>query len=223
MSFTWTSRRPDMHNSPLAWEKTWEADFEKNLRILARFPDTLASLFPPDLAAGFASDDALLGLEQDVRYLCQQEEDLAREASRRSSEDDFEAKWLALSEAKRQEVILDGLVRTMSLPDMEERRQWCPESTLKNLNADEGEGYRRLLRALMPKDRTGHITEPVFVPHPVVDKIFTPSPADLATPGMRSVFKNFRVSRSYCLATLVWNIFLAFVSCVRIQIMSALN
>lgn len=135
MSFSWTSRRPDMHKSTLAWEKTWEADFEKNLHILSHVPETLASLFPPDLAAGLASDDALMGLEQDVRHLCKQEEDLAREASRRSSEDDFEAKWLALSAAKRQEVILDGLVRTMSLPDMEERRQWCPESTLSNLNA----------------------------------------------------------------------------------------
>lgn len=99
----------------------------------------------------------------------------------------------------------------MTLPDMASRREWCPESTLRSLNAQGGEGYLRLLSQLKPENLDAPAVEPILIPHEVADRVMMPSEKKLQEPGIKTVLRSYKVSRSYCLSSLVWNIFLAYV------------
>ena len=140
------------------------------------------------------------------------QQDLAKEAAVRFAEENFEKKWRALSNEERRKFIMEGIYRTMCIPDMEERRKWCPDSTLNHLASENGETYLRTLKALLPADINAPITEPRQIPHPVVDRVLSLDPVYDKQPGIKLVVRMYRLSRTYCLTTIIWNTFLAFVS-----------
>lgn len=209
MKYSWTQPRPDINSSSLLWEKSWQHDFDNNFRALASLPHNISVLSPIEMSP---LDHTLVHLEYEVRLLCQLQHDLARGFARRSAEERFEARWKDAAPDKRQEAILEGLVRTMAIPDMEERRKWCPDSTLETLNGHEGEGFLRVIRSLMSTDLSTVHTEPVLPSHPIADRVMTPSAAQLELPRYKIAFRAYRISRAYCLTSIAWNIFLAFVS-----------
>lgn len=211
MKYSWTERRPDIHKSTLAWEASWQHDLDQNFRSMAHFPSGTLSLMTSSITGRIGDDQTLLHLQREARSLCKLQFDLASEAARRSLEESFDEGWKALSPLQRQDFVLEGLVRTMSLPDMEERRKWCPESTLKNLNAQGGEGYLRLLSQLKPENLDAPAVEPILIPHEVADRVMTPSAEKQQEPGIKTMLRSYKISRTYCLTTLVWNIFLAYV------------
>lgn len=202
-----------MHTSRAAWEKSWADDMDKNYRTgaLARVR-SFAEVVPPEAAAMLGSSSALFTMQQEVNLICGMQLDLAKEAAVRFAEDDFEKKWRALSNDKRREVIMEGIYRTMCIPDMEDRRKWCPDSTLNHMASGNGETYLHMRKSLLPGDINTPITEPKQISHTVMDRLFTLSAADERKPGMKTVVRMYNLSRTYCLTTIIWNTFLAFVS-----------
>ena len=212
MSFR--ERRPDIHTSRAAWEKSWEDDMDKNFRKggFARIRH-LSEIMPTEVIAHMGDSSVIYTMQQEVDVICRMQQDLAKEAAMRFAEENFEQKWRALSNEERRKFIMEGIYRTMCIPDMEERRKWCPDSTLTHLASENGETYLRTLKALLPADIRAPITEPKQLPHPVVDRVLSLGPGDDKKPGIKVVVRMYRLSRTYCLTTIIWNTFLAFVSC----------
>lgn len=66
----------------------------------------------------------------------------------------FDSQWLLSSAQHREQVMLQGLLKTSSVtPDMEERRTYCPEITMANLQRDGGKGFLDLLTTICPIGR----------------------------------------------------------------------
>lgn len=217
LKYSWNERRPDIHKSTLAWEASWQADFDQNFHALAHLPPGALFGIPSSVMKRTGNDEALLHLQRESSGVCSLQFDLASAVARRSLEENFDEKWKALSAGQRQDFILQGLVRTMSLGDMAIRREWCPESTLRSLNAQGGEGYLRLLSQLKPENLDAPAIEPILIPHEVADRVMTPSAKKLQEPGIKTMLRSYKVSRSYCLSSLVWNIFLAYVG-IRLEV-----
>lgn len=97
-------------------------------------------------AAAILTSNASFTMPQEVSLICKMQQDLAKEAAVRF---DFEKKWRASSDEKRREVILEGIYRTMSIQTMEDRRKWCPDSTLDHMASENGETYLRMLKSLL--------------------------------------------------------------------------
>ncbi|KAF7794720.1 hypothetical protein EIP86_005858 [Pleurotus ostreatoroseus] len=199
--------RPDMHTSRAAWEQSWEEDFNStyNSRVLPQLP--YRSLGVRQMSV---PDEVALSLYEHVRSICELQRDLGKEAALRFAEDDFENEWLSVSQEKRREVILEGIVRTMCIPDMEERRRLCPDSTLTYLASREGMAYLDMLKTALPIDLDTPITEPVQFPHPIVDRALSLSPDDERKPGVAAMNRMMRLFRTFCLTTIIWHTLLAF-------------
>lgn len=207
----WAKKRPDMHTSRLEWERSWQRDFDRN------YPSTdvsrLANMhrMPKSTFSLANSDNVLFSIEHEASLICQLQHDIAKEAAKRFAQDDFEGAWKDLSADRRQEVVLEGIYRTMRIPDMEERRKWCPDSSLQNLTSRDGDEYLHVLKCLLPSDLDAPPAEPLHIPHTLVDRIFTPSREDLRHPGCKTFFRSLRNSRTYALSAIIWNILLTFV------------
>ncbi len=199
------SNRPDMHTSRQAWDDACTKDLEETWKIYARLP-SMATVIP----TGAYSDETLLHMLLETRLICDLQRDLAKWASRRFAEDGFERRWKALAAGDRKNVVLEGIYRTMCLPDMEDRRNLCPDSTSEYLNSQNGDAFLRMLKEFLP-GRHAVTSEPIHIPHPIVDRLLTLSPADEAKPGLQIAIRLYRLRRIYCLTTIVWNTFLAFV------------
>lgn len=210
-----------MHTSRLAWEASWKEDLDKSYvtgGLALRPTATIASFVPASAVAHMNNDGTLMNLQREQRSICRLQEDLVREAAARFAGDGLEREWLASTDERRCAVVLEGIYKTMAHPDMEDRRKWCPESTLYNLTSRGGKAYIDLLKAYIPADLDAPIVQPIHIPHPVMDRLFTLKPADLKKPGMQTMVRGQRLSRAYCLSLVVWNILLVFVrikSCAR--------
>lgn len=206
--------RPDLHTSRFAWESSWQQDLDKAYRrsALALLPLTLAGIIPAGEVAKSTSDGHLLSLQREQLAICALQKDLMTIALMLLAEEDFENRWLGLTGEQRREFVMEGIYRTMRIPDMEDRRQWCPDSTLAHLTSDNGKTYLNMLKGLLPEDLHTPLTEPTQIPHPVIDRFFSLSASDLNKPGMKTMIRMHRQSRIYCLSAILWNILLA---CVR--------
>ncbi|THG94640.1 hypothetical protein EW026_g6868 [Hermanssonia centrifuga] len=193
-----------MHTSRQAWDDACTKDLEETWKIYARLP-SMATVIP----TGAYSDETLLHMLLETRLICDLQRDLAKWASRRFAEDGFERRWKALAAGDRKNVVLEGIYRTMCLPDMEDRRNLCPDSTSEYLNSQNGDAFLRMLKEFLP-GRHAVTSEPIHIPHPIVDRLLTLSPADEAKPGLQIAIRLYRLRRIYCLTTIVWNTFLAF-------------
>ncbi|GJE88215.1 zinc finger MYND domain-containing protein [Phanerochaete sordida] len=195
MSQIWATRRPDMHTSRVEWEHSWQRDFDRNFPHGAT-PPKHARPIPPSLFAAMGSDQHIFAAEYEEFLICKLQHDIAKEAARRFAEDGFENAWRALPDDRRREVILEGIYRTMRIPDMEERRKWCPDSSLQTLAARGGEGYLRVLKCLLPSTLDAPLTKPIE--------------EEMTHAGCKTAYRAAKNSRTYALSTVVWNILLTF-------------
>lgn len=212
--FDWSETRPDMHEDRVAWEKSWQDDFDRIYRTYARLLEagcSVLSVMSPQVINAVNTDGTLLLLDVTETSICNLQMQLTRDAAAEFAHNDFERRWLALSTARREQVVLEGIYRTFREPSMEWRRQWAPDSTLKNLTARNGEEYLRILKCLMPDSIGQPGREPIHVPHPLLDRFFTPSPPEQEHPGCRIMLRTFRNDRACALTGVIWHIFLTFV------------
>ncbi|EKM56191.1 uncharacterized protein PHACADRAFT_122440 [Phanerochaete carnosa HHB-10118-sp] len=165
---------------------------------------------PKSVFATANADHVIFAAEYEASCICKLQHDIAREATKRFAENDFENAWKALSDDRRQEIVLEGIYRTMCIPDMEERRKYCPDSSLENLTSRGGEEYLRMLKCLLPSNLDALPTVPLEIPHTFVDRIFTPTEEELQYPGCKTFFRSMKNSRTYALSTVIWNILLTF-------------
>ncbi|KAJ6567846.1 hypothetical protein B0H10DRAFT_1054095 [Mycena sp. CBHHK59/15] len=148
-------------------------------------------------------ESSQLCLSVATKEVCRLQDDLASLAARQFSNDDFEKKWAQLTDTRRGALVLEALVAAASVgPDMESRRNWCPEMTVEFLARDRGKNLIDLLDQLMPEDLTQPITEPLFIPNKAVDLLFQP----LCKRAARGLY----VERAYFLTLVLWRILLAF-------------
>lgn len=208
------SVRPDKDTSRIAWEASWREDLEK-VYLTGGFAvhpnDTLASVETAASVAWFNSDGTLMAMQYQQRFICQLQQDLGRETAARFAEDGLEREWLASTHDRRCTVVLEGIYRAMSIVGMEGRRRLCPESTLHHLTSCGGRAYLDLLKACIPTDLDAPLVEPIQVPHPVMDRLFSLKPDDLKMPGMQTLMRGHKLNRIYCLTSVVRNILLTFV------------
>ncbi|KAF7794717.1 hypothetical protein EIP86_005855 [Pleurotus ostreatoroseus] len=202
-----------MHASRLAWEASWKEDFDRSYvtgGLAHSFAPSIAAITPAALVAHMDNDGSIIQMQREQRSICRLQEDLVREAAARFAGDDLENKWLSTPDARRREIILEGIYKTMCLPDMENRRKWCPESTLHHLASNNGKTYIDLLKAYLPADLSVSINDPIQIPHSVMDRLLSLKPSEMNQPGMKTIIQLYKLSRAYCLSLVVWNILLAF-------------
>ena len=218
----WKKRRPNMHTSRRAWEKSWDDDLDRNWELFGVYDADLWAYFTPESRKNATTtmndDPRVLKLAGEEDTLCELQVSLAQEAGARFTRDDFENKWRTMDLQKREEIVLGGIYETMTAPgDWEESRRWVPESTLTNLTRDNGEGFLRLVQALMPSALDEPLKEPIFVPHPIVDRVLTPRAEAMSIPGYKSLFRSYQIKRANFLAMLVFNIFYLYVRLVLVS------
>lgn len=209
MSRLWTQPRPDKHTSLVAWEESWDSDLARVFQALSRLK-SISDMFPPGSVRPLG-DETVVQSDLQHKLICELQQDLAKAAALRFSEDHFEQEWMNAPSERRREIVLRGIYRSMCIPDMEERRKWCPDSTMRHLTSDGGRTYIRMLKSLLPSSLAAPIIEPMSVPHPLVDRLFTIPPSDMDRPGYKFIYQMYSSNRSYCLTTTIWNILLAFV------------
>lgn len=204
--------RPDKHTDRIAWNASWERDLA--LEFDPRLPHpNLASTIPAPLLRGYLSDHMQIGLDNQLRFLCDLQQRIAQSAILKFADEDFEGAWKAIGTVKRAELVLEGIYRAAKENvDMESRRRWVPELNVGKLSSGDGEGYLALLKELIPDDADKVITEPIFVPHPVVDQILRISDAEFEMkPGLKTTRREILARRASFLSLAVWNTLLAFV------------
>lgn len=201
-----------------ALEEAWTEYMENRMRATSRFVGKgsigTISGTADGVHAGLSTDESLLHLEREARTVCSLQSTMAQEVCRRIAEEDFETTWRSSSSAKREQVVLEGLYYTFNRNDhidMADGRDWCPETTLKNLTSSDGETYLTLLKKLMPADLTVPLTEPIYISHPILDSLATPTQSELLHPGTKAYYRRFHINRSLTISLVAWHIFLAFV------------
>ncbi len=203
--------RLDMRTSRQSWDDAWNKDLKDTWARYACMPNFAAAI-PPICSAQFAeSDQFRLHLQQETRVVCALQQGLAKWAYGRYAEDEFEDKWKALAAADRKEVILEGIWCTMSSPDMVEKREYCPDSTSEYLASQDGDIFLHMLARLLSADPHEIISEPIEIPHPMVDRFLAVSSANQGNFGLRMMTRLHRLSRTHCLTAIVWNTCLIFV------------
>ena len=181
MAAQFREQRPDMHTSLIAWEQSWEEDFEKHYGPGGTLTglSTLAGHVSPETVAWCDTPQSFTEIELRTRGVCELQEKLFAEAQ----VDDpgkgrVETYWPTLPDALRKAYILEGISRTLDLnEEFVEGRKWCPESSLKYLASDNGNTYLNVLRQLIPTTLTTPHVVPRHVPHRVFDRLTTLPPA----------------------------------------------
>jgi hypothetical protein len=146
-----------------------------------------------------------------TKAICDLQQDFACRVVESLAVDNFEAEWGHLPDARRRELVLEGICRasTNGGRDMEDRRMWCPEITVSGLAEQQGAGFMALVKNLLPADVHSPIVEPIYVSHPIMDEVLR----DEGTSKKISASVHaIRLNRTYFLSTVAWQITLAFVS-----------
>ena len=128
MSIEWTKRRPSMHTSPRAWEKSWEADLNRNWEHFRLHHGNLASYFTPEAAMELTSitndEYTVFKLANEEDALRNFQRNLAEDAAICFTEEDFENRWRTMDPKEREEMVMEGIFQTMSTTgDLDERRE----------------------------------------------------------------------------------------------------
>lgn len=201
---------PDKNTDRVGWNKCWEQTLTGLYSPGRQFPP-LAQLLGTKTVKLLTSlpDHNVLGLSIALRDICTLQQDMAKIAVERFNYDDFEQKWRDTPFDRREELILEGIFRTCCAgPEMEERREWCPEITLKALQKDSTGGFIDLLKELLPANVDSEIIEPKHLSHPSLEQL-------LAAEGNSHIeifIRSCRLERCYFISLTIYNILLAFVS-----------
>jgi hypothetical protein len=146
-----------------------------------------------------------------TKAICDLQQDFARRVVESLAVDNFEAEWRRLPDARRRELVLEGICRASinGGRDMEDRRMWCPEITVSGLAEQQGAGFMALVKKLLPADIQSPIVEPIYVSHSIMDKVLRDEgTSKKISTGIHAI----RLDRTYFLSTVAWQITLAFVS-----------
>ncbi|KZV83034.1 hypothetical protein EXIGLDRAFT_777973, partial [Exidia glandulosa HHB12029] len=186
------------------WNQAWERSLKSKFALRRNYIDAILDLpgaaLPMELLTSSAhlvtmqsSRDELVNLERDLTsYL--------------NNHTGFEGAWQAAGAARREELILEGLVRSCdAVADMEDRRVNCPESCLDFLQRDNGRGFIDLANALSDPPEP----EPRIVPHPAYDALIGVGDATKRTPAHKVLARMKTITRNFFLAMMVWNTVLA--------------
>jgi hypothetical protein len=207
--------RPDVdrHADPKGWERAWERILE-----IAWAPGpgvrprtmNLDLMFKMQRVMGPLTRDAYTDI---VNGLCHLQNDIAKGALSRLVGDSFEVRWLSLPAARREYLLLDALVKAADIAkEMEDRREWCPEITVKGLAADGGRRYIVLLKAHIPSQST-IISSPVDVlPNQLILDSFKVKAEDVNMKEPTSSIELDLILRTYFISVVVWYTMLGFVS-----------
>lgn len=117
---------------------------------------------------------ALAVLDEHRKELIQLQYDLAKLVAEKKDEDEFHAKWLSMGSQRRREHLLQALLNACSAtPDFEERRQFCPETRMSVLEADNGKGFLSLLDTICPVGMLPSISStPTMISNPTFDAMY---------------------------------------------------
>ena len=202
---------PSMYTSPLAWEKTWQADFERCYG--PELPHTFSELWPERLVSEIAaSSDVAVTHEDRRRRLCRHQEQVVRWIAGAFAERDLERKWKVLDAARREEVVLEGVCRAFQGPNADYSRMWCPDSSVKHLVAKDGDVFLGMLKAFLPSDICAQIAEPLTIPCSLVDKLLALTPEEQNHAGYRTFAMHEKLNRAQCITAVLSNIIEVFVS-----------
>lgn len=202
--------RPDIRQNRQAWNESWEND----LAAYYGLGVTIPTYFIPQSELSTKADSyGALGTMQVTKAICDLQQDFARRIVESLAVDNFEAEWRHLPDARRRELVLEGICRASinGGRDMEDRRMWCPDITVSGLADEQGAGFMALVKKLLPADVHSPIVEPIYVSHPIMDKVLR----DEGTSKKNSAGVHaIRLERTYFLSTVAWQITLAFVSII---------
>ncbi|EJD33582.1 hypothetical protein AURDEDRAFT_140623 [Auricularia subglabra TFB-10046 SS5] len=186
-----------------AWNRAWEKQLKTRFALRGNYSDVLLGMPALEmnmlmsshhLVAMQASRDELVKLQQDLSaYMV--------------DHPDFEREWLATSEARRENFILEGLVRSCeAVADMEDRRVNTPETCLDFLQRRGGRGFLDLLAQIEDPPAP----EPRIVPHAAYDGLIGVGNERKRAPAEKVLARMQTISRNFFLAMMVWNTVLAF-------------
>lgn len=128
--------RPAIALDPVGWNASWDEELESTFGRTPRYAQPLSVIMGPRHTQMMMTmlpqvQVAKAGM---AREICKLQTDLCDYASQQFATDNFEQKWKALPKQKRDELVLGAICRTsVASPDMEERRKWCPDVTVKAL------------------------------------------------------------------------------------------
>lgn len=201
---------PEERKRRIKWNMEWERKLKNKYFPGIELQGSLSETMAPATVKFLAELSPHVNLQyiSRVRELCILQKDLSSFAVQKLAMDDLENKWYGMQQKDRENFILDGIWRAAHVgPDSERQREWCPEITIENLSSLTGQvGFIRLLKMLMPNDLDDELTEPIMVPHPVIDKLL-PSSGDTTSFD----FTNIRLNRCYFMTMTAWQILLSFV------------
>lgn len=154
----------------------------------------MAQMFADSMAVSLQnSQDELVKLQRDITVYIE----------RRPA---FAEAWRKSGRARREDMILEGLVRACdAVADMEDRRVNCPESSLDFLQRANGQGFLDLFEAMRDPGSV-----PRLIPHKVFDATIGVGDQAKRTPGEKLYGRYMAVTRNFFLAMMIWNTLLAF-------------
>lgn len=219
MPFTLSSsgkplRKPDIKKNRVAWNEAWEKDLAAQYALGDQMPSFYSIVKQsPNRYTADSYSTTLLNTMRIKQGVCELQHDFAVRMVESLTTDRFEERWRDLLDARRRELVLEGICRAVLAggPEMEERRIWCPEITLNGLTQQRGSGYMELVKKLLPADVNSPISEPIFVAHPLINRVMKDDGTDRR---VSTEIQQMRLSRTYFLSTVAWQTLLAFVSLI---------
>lgn len=148
--------------------KAWEQHLEETYRPRTRHEAMPFTSHEVDWLLG---QGILVAIQGELKYLLSIQLDLEGVLDLKRKTDHFESKWLAMSPQTRESHILKSLVYSCdSRNGMENRRIWCPETTMKYLQQGGGNGFLSLLATICPrKSKMEPRSQPVIISHAIFE------------------------------------------------------
>lgn len=211
--FTKPENMPNMKTNPLAWERAWEKDFKRIYSSHVYSYGNLSDISPENLALVFSADTNVLLVSCQRQHLSVLQEAFAHRITKACATQDFEERWRALSSEVRRKLALDGICYAMSVPDSDMDRVWCPDSTVTNLTSRNGETFLSMMLQFLPSGSSAGNwkAEPIFAPHPIIDRLCSLTDAEKLKPGYRTYALSIQAGRARILTEIIYNIVLLFV------------
>lgn len=120
---------------------------------------------------------------------------------------DFESKWRALTQTRREEIVLEGISSAYNAtPAMARYARWCPELTLKNLATEGPDDFIGLVKKSLLDDLSDDLQPPVLVSNRAFDELLV-IPRLPENQCLRILVDKYRLERGYFLTFALWNIF----------------
>ena len=210
-------------DDPVKWDEAWTRDLERRWGRAGDGQTTgtryanFAMGVPRAAMEELVDEDALLGVQDGYRHVSTWQKNLATDVTSRSAWEDFESSWRVLTDKRRREIVLEGLLMAMKAPNSHVGRGLCPESTLDNLCSKDGETYLEYLRQILPADLSDPLIEPRTIPNRAVDEYLSVLTEYADKPGYKGFARFMRLARVMCLTSILREIFCSFVRTVHLS------